>query len=308
MTTREKRLAVAVAGTVAIWFGNRGLSDYREAVEQNLDTQLQASEALVDAEIELELAQRARRQLNQWRRASLPTNVNVARSLYQDWLRDQFESAGLTLKDLTDNSSGVGDEIIEVSFVASAAGSLESLTSFLARFYAANLLHRISGSSVSVQEGGDQLDIQLSVDALVLPECSRSDELPELQQDDLPEEFDSLLADVVRRNVFQSYRPPSKAPVVEVVRKDNGPDLDAKAAKVSGMTYGIGGWRVAVTTDQSAAPTYYHEGDPFEVGRMKGRVAKIDARRVILDTDQGDFEVRLGQSFAEAEPVGGRDI
>ncbi|MDC0935511.1 hypothetical protein OAS39_04430 [Pirellulales bacterium] len=308
MNTREKRLVLAVAAAAAIWFGNRGLADYREAVDDNLDAQLEASETLVDAEIEFEIARRARRQLVQWRTESLPTNVNVARSLYQDWLREQFAESGLALKDLTDNSSGVGKEIVEVSFAANAGGSLQSLTNFLARFYGVKLLHRISASSISVAADGKQLDIQLTVDALVLPGCSRTDALPELPTDQGPDALEPLMADVVKRNVFAPYQPPEQQSTIEVAEKDAGPDKEAEAARVTGMTYGNGGWVVTVSTGESSTPRSYLEGDEFKIGRLQGRVGKIDSRRVIVETDEGQLEIRLGQTFAEAEPVAGRQI
>lgn len=300
MNEREKRLAMAVGLAVGLWLANRGWANYRDAVDDNSAAQAQAAESLADAKFELMRSQRAQRTLRTWTRQSLPTNRNVARSLYQDWLRNQLSTAGLAVKELDDNSmdSSNGD-ISEVSFTVRAGGTLAAVTTFLHEFYAANHLHRISSSSLATTDEGEKIDLSLTIDGLILADCPRSETLaPEADPAD-KQPLDKVQATIVERNVFKPYQQAAKTEVVQAEATDDV-DEEARAARVTGMTYGGGGWLLSITKKDATSPELFRQGDRFQIGQIKGRITELDGRRVVFETDEGTFEIRGSQSFAEA--------
>lgn len=299
MNRRERRLAAIVVGTIALWLGNQGLQNYQAAVNENLSLQREAVEALADTQVELARGRRARRELNEWRGASLPTNRDLARSLYQDWLRTELLEAGLQITNLSDNSGVATEEdIAELSFVVRAKGNLDTLVAFLSRFYHANHLQRISAASVVVGEDGEQLDVQLTVDALILADATRSDQLPETTTPLNKEELEAAIAAIVPRNIFSPYKPPAK-PEESVAEAAEPADNAAERARLTSSTYGGGGWRITLR-EEDAAPTYYRVGDALEVGQFSGQITEIDRRRIVVETAEGPYEVRLGQKLSDA--------
>src|SRR5688500_4706054 len=104
MTHREKLLTGAVAAAGVLWFGAQGITRYRDALQRNESLQGEAEVALTDAQTAEYRGQKARKQLNQWIGQSLPSNRDVAESLYQDWLRTQATDAGLEVVQLSDKS------------------------------------------------------------------------------------------------------------------------------------------------------------------------------------------------------------
>jgi hypothetical protein len=132
MTNREKLLTGAVVAAGALWFGTEGLTRYRDAVERNEAVQLEAEQALADAQTEEYRGQKARKQLNQWISQSLPRNREVAESLYQDWLRTQLTEAGLEVQQLADKSGNSRNpQYDEMTVEIRASGTIEQLADFL---------------------------------------------------------------------------------------------------------------------------------------------------------------------------------
>lgn len=299
MTTREKTLAVAVAGTALLWFGNRGLGRYRAAIDRNAGQQVQAEQALAEANAEVLLGQRARRQLRYWRERSLPTNPEIANSLYQDWLREQLTGAGLEVSQLAEKGSSTSrGQYEELTLDVTAAGTLAQVTDFLYRFYSAVHLHRISGATLTAADGGQKLTAIFTVGALILPECKRTDALAEGEPRPLPAPLEEIRTRLVSRNPFA---PPS---VKTATADGDKPDAEAAGAFVSGVTYGPRGWELAVK-NKDAEVKRFHTGDSIEFGRFKGTVVEIGDRRVVIETDKGKLEVRLGQNLGEAVALPG---
>jgi hypothetical protein len=298
VTNREKMLAGAVAAAGVAWFGTQGLTRYRDAVERNSALQLAAEEALVDAQTAEFRGQKARKKLNQWVSQSLPTNREVAESLYQDWLRGQLTGAGLEVTELADKSgSNRNPQFGEVSIEARTAGTLAQLADFLYRFYTSPHLHRISSATVTAADGGQKLNVSLTASALILPDARRTDKLAEGEPQKLAKSMEEFRDGLVERNLFVAYTPKSDGKAGE--QKD---DVATKT-KFDWTDYTEYGWRMKVKVNDSPDAKYYHEGDEIEIGKLKGKVVQLDGRRVVIETSKGRVEVRLGQNFGEATPL-----
>jgi hypothetical protein len=285
VTSREKTLIGAVAAAGVLWFGTQGLTRYREAVLRNENLQLEAERALSEARTAELRGQRARKQVNEWRSQSLPTNPEVAESLYQDWLRTQVAAAGLTLTQIADKSgSARNPQFGEVAIEVRADGTLAQLTDFLHRFYSGPHLHRISGATVTAADAGQKLSLTMTAAALILPDAKRSDRLAE--GDPRPIEgvtsLDDIRSQLVDRNLFVAYTPKSGGEAT----------VDAGAGEVefSSTVYGSEGWQSWIRNKSSGDVSRYGKGDEISIGAFKGKIIEIENRRMVIETEKGRVE------------------
>lgn len=300
MTQREKTLSAAVAAVGVLWAGAEGFKRYQAAVERNATVQADAEQALDDAEFAVARGERARRKLQTWKARSLPTNRDVAESLYQDWLRKQLSESGLKITKLADSAPRTrSPHYGELSVAIEAEGALPQMADFLYRFYTAPHLQRISSASISADKDGGKLTISCNVDAIILADGPRTDALAEDPPQTLPHTLDEFRKRLMDRNMFAAYQAkPDKG------AEGAGADPEAAGARLSGMTYGERGWRLDVRL-KSEEVQHFFQGDAISIGRFQGKIVELDRRRVVIETPAGRVELRLGQNLGEAKPVAG---
>jgi hypothetical protein len=295
MTSRERTLIGAVGAAGLLWFGTQGLSRYREAVDRNATVQLEAERSLSEARAAELRGQRARKQVNEWRSRSLPTNREVAESLYQDWLREQVVAAGMTVTQIADKSgSARNPQFGEVAVEVRAEGSLAQLVEFLHRFYSGPHLHRISSATLTTADGGQKLTFGMTATALILPDAKRTDTLAEgdPQPIDGVKSLDDVRKRLTDRNLFAAY----------AAKTDGGQksaDNTAAEAEFSATVYGSDGWQAWVRNKSSGAVSRFEKGDAIEFGALKGKVVELESRRMVIETDKGRVELREGQNFSQ---------
>lgn len=295
MTKREKTLTAAVAAAGLLWFGNSGLIKYRAALDRNSGLSLAAAEALGDAKFAEARGLQARRKLNDWRGKSLPTNREVAKSLYQDWLREQLTAAGLEVSALVDKSATARNtHFSELAVDVTAAGTLAQLADFLYKFYASAHLHRIASATITADAGGQKLTIALTVGALILPDVSRTDQLAAGEPLTLPRTADEFRQRLADRNLFATPQAKSEG--------GDQADPDAAGAKVTSLATDSLGWRLAVRNKDSEMQ-FFRQGDSVKFGRFEGKIVELGRQRAVIETEKGNMEVRLGQNFGEAAAV-----
>ena len=295
MTKREKTLTAAVAAAGLLWFGNSGLTKYRAALDRNSGLSRAAAEALGDAKFAEARGMQARAKLSRWRGRSLPTNREVAKSLYQDWLREQLTTAGLEVSALVDKSATARNtHFSELALDVSAAGTLSQLADFLYKFYSSVHLHRITSATITADAGGQKLTVALTVGALILPDVPRADQLAAGEPLALPRTADEFRQRLADRNLF--------APPQANAEGADQTDPDAAGAKVTSLATDSLGWRLAVRNKDSQMQ-FFREGDSIKFGRFEGKILELGRHRAVIETEKGNMEVRLGQNFGEAAAV-----
>lgn len=298
MNAREKYLAAAVAALVILWGGTVGWDKYQQALLRNEALQVTAGQQLSQSRAAALRGQRAQRLLADWRRQSLPTNLDIAKSLYQDWLRQQLIEAGLTVRELNETTTRTTQKSYQqATFVVSAQGTLAELVDFLYRFYQAPHLHRISAATLTPTTSRRSLTVTLTVDALSLADSRRIDKLAEGTRETIEKPLDTIRETIVSRDVFRPYEP---------ARNETGPqvsanDGEASQAFVTGMTYGEGGWQMAIRMRDSGRMRYFRPGDRIEIGRFEGELVEVDGRRAILFRDNQRVVILLGQNLGQAQ-------
>ncbi len=310
MNDREKFLAVAVAAMVALWGASQGWTKYQTALDKNLNTQRSVAQELSTTRTATARGRRAQQKLRKWQRQSLPTDADIAKSLYQDWLQQQLTSAGLKVKELNIRSPRASSaNYRQFTFKINATGKLKQLTEFLYGFYQAKHLHRISQATLSPTKGRKSLEISLTVDALSLAEAKRADQLADGTSDPFQQSLAQFRDSIVGRNLFATDRvakPATKAAEVAEMVETETEDNEAARANFSGLNYGQKGWLMSVRMKDSGKVLYFRVGDTIDIGQFQGTVQQFDGarRRVIVSSETGQVQVRLGQTLAEAEPLG----
>ena len=298
MTTREARLTAAVAAAGLLWGVSRGVSSYREQLDDNDQQRIAAQQALSDARVEAYRGQKARQQLRAWQKQSLPADADVAESLYRDWLQDELKAAGITNPSVADRARALaGEGATELTFNVGGQGTLAQWLEFFRRFAAGPHLHRLSETTLAPTPDRQQLTGTLRIDALVLSDSPRTAELA--ADDAFPpdakavEKFAASIAAITARNPFQ---PPSAKP-----NGDAG--NQAGKAKVTFLFGGRDGWIVDVRREDTGKVERYKAGDTVRFGTFEAKLLELDERRVLYETTAGKFEVKLGQNFGEAQPA-----
>jgi hypothetical protein len=308
MQRREIILTTVVAGLiglVAAGYGHRWYRGLFAARQSRVDA---LQKEIADKELKIARGQRAAAHLAQWEHRSLPANRELARSLYQSWLRAIVDRVKLTAADVTSQIvPSRRDAFDRLSFTINGRGSLEQLTRLLYEFYGANHLHQIRSLKVKPLADAKQLELQIVVEALVLPGADRQDDLNreparQLALGDLAK----YQAVIVSRNLFSQYLPP-KPPIVE--DRPTPPEFDiAKFAVITGI-FEVGQrpqmWLNVRTTGKTLK---LFEGDRFEVGTLSGTVIRIGSRRVELSAGGKRLLVALGESLRDAAELPSGDL
>lgn len=306
MNRREKLLAVSVGLVVLLWGSSKGVTRFQETYKQNAKKLHNVKEDLLEAKQAARRGRRAQNRLNDLGQLSLPTDIDIAVTHYEDWLREQLEKSNLEVGNLNSKTGpGPHKRSQLIVFDVSAKGTLAELSSFLYGFYQAGHLHRISETTLAPleDEGEDELSISLTIDALSLDNCKREEELTDLPSKIKLEPLEKFQAEIIGRNIFAVYNPPASADDPANMQLSLAEDPIAAQAFISGMTRGQGGWQMSVRMQDSGKILFFREGDAIEIGTFVGNIAKLDGRYAVVTIGNEQMQVRLGQNLSQAQPL-----
>jgi hypothetical protein len=248
------------------------------------------------------------KELKVYEAQSLPSDPEMARSLYQAWLVELVGHVGL-ISPSVDSGQAAGRKGLyqSIAFSARGRGTLEQLIQFLFEFYRAGHLHQIRSLSITPLGNTGQLDLSISIDALILPTADRADRLSSAVSDRLA--YGSLddYRVIVRRNLFGvggaadpldltyltavnhvdgvaevwfSSRTTEK--LVKAGQTQTKPDSSAEAGNSQGGTLKL------------------RRGETLRVGPFTATIVEIDEEDVIFECDGQRWLMTVGESLAEA--------
>jgi len=291
MQPREKILAGLVAILVVAYGGNwifakmlRGPLEERRAKVAALKEEIQ------DKQLELARARQAGKQLTEWRELSLPADVPMARTLYQGWLVQQ-----ITEHEFDKPNVDAGDAVEKrgiyqrLPFTVRGEVELARLTDFLYEFYRAGHLHQIQRIGLTPLEDGQRLDVSMTIEALVLPGTSRTEELNDGVSNRLAYASRNNYDAIVERNIFARYgagqvSPADQAFLTAILDVDEQPQA----------------W---ITLRASGEVLKLRPGDPLTVGRLSGHVVAIDRPDVVLSINDQRWLLTLGEPLSQADAL-----
>ncbi len=211
MNQREKILAIIAGGLVAVVaVAFIGLRVSRSLAA--LDARLRkATTDLENSEMQITLGREAADQLQAIAERALPAQREVASTAYQQWLvtlaEQQLDRVNVTRGSVTPNK-----DIFEVhSFKVTGIGNLREVTRLLSQLESANLAHRIQQLSLRPIKDKKDIDVNLVLEVLAMPQAPERNELPPPPAD-APEQR-RLEQIVLDRNLFA---PRNREPQLEV--------------------------------------------------------------------------------------------
>jgi hypothetical protein len=276
-------LGLIVAFYVGDWLFQTILDGPRK---ERLNRKAQLEKKLEERKADLLEAIRAGKELESWEARSLPSDPEIAVSLYRSWLTElvsyaRFDDAYVDAGSPMDRRGLYRT----IDFSIRANGTLEQLTTFLFEFYNAGHLHQIRSINITPLPARDELDLAISIETLLVPTADRTNELTTVTVDRLA--FDSL-SDyqlINQRNLFgfssRGIHPTDQTFLTAVVQVDGQPQA----------------WFSDRTTDSVYRLT---QGDELAVGQFHGNVQEIDSHDVILESDGERWLMSVGESLAQA--------
>lgn len=287
MSKYRKRILVAIAGAIVLFYAGDWLLE--NMVLHPLATRRQKADhwqkKILKTERELARARRAGKELLTWEAQSLPSDTEVARSLYQAWLLELVNHVGFTNPNV-DSGEPAGRKGLyhTLSFSVRGRGSLEQLTKFLFEFYRADHLHQIRSLGITPLQKANELSLSIAIEALVLPGATRKDQLTTQQSDRLA--FDSLddYRPIVTRNLFGV-----------------GGGLDATdQTYLTAVTYNNGEPEAWFTLRGEDEILKLRKGDKLEVGQFHGELTEIEDTDVIIESEGQRWLMTIGDNITQA--------
>jgi len=284
---RRKGLLLGVATVVLAmicgdWLWRNAVEGPTELRERRLAGLQRARQQRENA---LAQARKAGQQLAKWEAQSLPSDPEVARSLYQAWLLELVGFVELRNPNV-DSGSPVSRKGLyqTISFSVRGRGTLEQLTTFLFEFYSADHLHQIRSLSITPLQKSDQLDLSISIEAAVLATATRRDRLSTERSDRLASEPLEDYYPIARRNLFGFGGNPDATDytyLTAVVHVDD--ELEA--------------WFTLRATDEVLK---LREGQNLSIGQFRGTVREIEASDVVLESEGERWLLTIGENLAQA--------
>ncbi len=287
MNKHRKKIMMGVLGLIAVFLAGDWM--LQNLLEGPLETRRKAHNRLEkNIEKQKDLLARARKagkQLSVWEEQSLPSNTDLASTNYGVWLMEVIQHAGLTCQGVNSSEPVTRRGIYSLlSFSTRAHGSLEHLTRFLFEFYRAGHLHQIRSLSITPIQKTGELDLVISVEAMVLPSTDRETEFTTQISDRLAStNLEDYMA-IVERNLFDvggGVDPTDQTVLTTVTYVDGRPEV----------------WFLLRGSDELLK---LKKGDRLEIGLFSGTLAEIDDTDVILESEGERWLLSIGENLMQA--------
>ncbi len=191
MKPRERNLAVLTGALVLLVGGLYGGPAVSSLFGGGATSESKLEEEVQEKEEKAEKARETRSRLARWEHRSLPSNRELAKSVYEDWLTSLAEEKLLNFHMNSSRSRSAREAYWQLSVIFDAEGTMAHLTDFLHAFYSAGHLHRIRQLGIVPVEGTDPSDpmmkLTFTVDALSLPGADRKEKLFDASKADAEE-------------------------------------------------------------------------------------------------------------------------
>jgi len=301
---------LAVAIGVVTYFGGKPLLEktIRGPLEEARSETKRLTDDIKKREKALAKVRDASVQLAIWEGQSLPGNLEVARSLYQAWLVELVNDVRL-LDPSVNSSEPVGRKGLyhTLGYSVRGRGTLEQLTMFLFAFYQTDLLHQIRSLNITPLAQGSQLDLSVTIEALVL------DHVAARSKDD------------DQQTAFEEFRRRSGAEdPSRVSHRLASTKLKDYAIIAQRNLFGMGGGGVADPTDHTYLTSIsivnnqpevwltdrttdkvhkVRQGDVFEVGPLVCTITEVYGSDVIIESDGERGLLTLGDKLTDAHAL-----
>ena len=252
MQQRERTLALGLGIMVALLLLYWGFGQYQFMFDTRESTLTRLRSDVSKNETKMVLIRKKITQRKELEKRSLPTDDTDAHTLYQEWL---WSLVGGKLGEPSVGpvtSVGRPKSFDVLAFQVKGKGSLEQVIKVLYDFYSANHLHQITSLNIKPIEKSGMLDLDMKVEAVMLPGTNRKHELTSEKGDNLVlSSFADYEKAIVGRNLFAEYKPPTRNEPVVARAVEPGLDL-ARLAYFTSLVEDVHGRREAWLTEKNA--------------------------------------------------------
>lgn len=296
---RERWLAISAGSLAAVAAVQFGFNQLQTALDARKSQVASLSKEISDKEALVLRGKRAGKKLQEWQKRSLPSDLELARSLYRNWLAGIVEQTRLGQADVKPGADVPKAGVYTLlPFDVRGEGSLDQIVRLLYDFYRADHLHRVKQISLTPATAGAgppgqaRFGLVLSVEALALPGADRNDKLAEGDSGRLAwDGMTQYTGPILQRDLFSPYQPPAQ-------RADPAQDT-----YFTGLVKDDGEYAVWVNWRSSGRLAKLRQGESFYLGINEATVFHIAPRGVDIDYEGKRRHVELGKSLAEGREV-----
>lgn len=306
---RERTLALCLGAFVACVFGYDAIDGLLLQPITNARAQVQAAASKnQQLELDFQLVEHAQRNLSFVRDQSLPGEPKKASLLYQGWLLERVEDAGLDAV-VTPGRAVVEENVgHRVPFTIQATANLRQIGKFLDEFYSTPILHRIT--FLTINNAGNSAStsrkITVTLEALALNDAPSRDSLPVPNRSHRSASSHPKLEhyfarhDPFRRITVTASTKPAIAQKRRSAPK-NTPEIDSlRTVRLVASIQQKGkreAWFFDSRTDNEFIVTI---GDELKVANFSARVIDIDSESITLADNDQSHTTQLGQTLRES--------
>lgn len=222
--------------------------------------------------------------LKRLRSASLPNDVEAARTLYQGWLNELAERIDLEGRRVDSKPPRVYLGYRVLPFSLRCEGTLEQLTSLLYEFYQAPFLHHIRTMTITPIAGTRQLSLNFALESLSIDESPSTDALPSGKSDQLASDELRDYQSIVRRNMFSA----------------SGGVQAAQFTILTGIVAVDGSPQAWFTNSLEDDVQKVRAGGTIRVGGLECTVERMTRRDLILVIDDSRWLLTINERVADA--------
>ncbi len=291
LETRQKILYGALVLILLLYVGDAG---FRRLYEEPLAAAEQRSLALQNKRNSLrkEVAEGKRtvKLLNELRKQSLPRELELARSEYQNWVlqlahKSELRQIGVDATEPARRTSKGQVLYHSLQFSLRGRGTMPQITQLLYDFYEAGYLHKIRNLTLSPILGTEQVTISASIEALVLNAAVEKKKLPDGNASQLAFSGVDAYGTIPRRDLFAiggGGRPGSHIKLTAITTSVRGIKEAWFANLRTGQTMRLG--------MGDAVP-----GMPFEP-----LLAEVNDEFIVLNFEGEIWQLAIGLTIAES--------
>lgn len=284
--SRNKLLYLGLAAIAACFGGDFLWRVYVEGpLEQKRTLKTQTEEQLKKKKKDLAKAKAAIKKLEIWEESSLPSDPEIARSLYRTWLLELVEKSEFQKANVDSGPATSRKGYYEaLAFSVRGKGTLQHVVRFLFDFYRAGHLHRIQQLSLTPLGKSGLLDVIITVEALILPGTDRTDKLSTLSSHRLHHDSLADYGIIAQRNIFGV----------------GGESDPAHQAFLTAVTQDEGEPEIWITIRGKDKLLKLQIGSEFEIGRFNGTIIDILDGDVIFESGDERWLLSVGEPLSDA--------
>ena len=234
---------------------------------------------------------RASEEVETYQQQSLPNDLELAKSEYQNWLIElveqaKFENPRVDSTQPLQQTSGKQILYHMFGFTVRARGDMSQVTSFLYSFYRAGFLHQVRTLSLTPVGATQNVDMAVAVEAVSLPSAEQRGELPLTDSDRLSSKDIEAYDFIARRNLFTG----------------GGLGSPGHFILLTAVTSDVTGVREAWFSDIRDRKTHrLRVGEMLHAGSVAAEIIAIEDDMVVVEMDRQKWTLPIGTRLAEAE-------